>query len=539
MESDTPLIAGFVKCRNELIRSNNLRRVIHNLSEFCDQIFVADDASYDGSKEYIQKHIPEECILLVSPEEQAFEKELEVKQQLLELIHQNGPFHYIYWQDCDEVLDANGTANIRDFCRANLNNQIQAWSFHYTQIWGNSSWARTDDGFDDGNFWKLWKYSPNLRFDIHPGTHHAQFPAQVAEALQSGRSAKAPYEVIHYGNYSENLKFKCIQYYGGLGGVPRHLNFEDATYRPIDKSIYPSGAEFNPLDEPKPEPYTPIFKEKLLKLRDLKNLEKTFCVTISTYNRGHTLKRAIDSVLAQTYQEFIIVVVDDGSTDNTSQIMEKYQELDPRIFYIQFLEHKGGVAVNEIACDVAVNTCEYWTRLGSDDFFEINKLELDFEALQKHDAIMGTFQSYDQISQQFQEKGNTPFPLDKQKECFENQGFLGSWADFAVKTYILKQIKEKHGYYVDSRLINMEDCVLNYRICKISPWVWRGVFREEFIINPSSMEKMMEITQNRDDITPTAYWNKDPNGSSANGPVYAKDRQLTTEIIISEKGITY
>lgn len=539
MPDDDNLICGFLKVRNEKIRSNNIVRALHNLFEYCDNVFAVDDCSYDGTYEYLLSKLPKENIIRVPEIEQNFSSELYWKQKLIELVHQNGPWKFIWWLDADEVLDAKGTANIRDFCRNNLSSNYQAWRFHYTQIWRNSSWARTDDGFDDGRFLKLWKYSPNLRFNITPGTHHAQFPAQVMEALHSGRVGEAPCEVIHYGNYKENLKFKIIQYYGGLGGVSRHLNFENASYRPVDKSIYPSGAEFNPADEPKPEPFTPAYKEKLLKLRDLKNLEKTFCVTISAYNRGHTLERAIESVLKQTYQEFIIVVVDDGSTDNTSQIMEKYQELDPRIFYIRLLEHKGGVAVNEIACDVAVSTCEYWSRLGSDDWFDANKLELDFQALQSHDAIMGTFQSFDQVSGEFQEKGNTPFPLDKQKQCFENQGFLGSWADFAVKTSILKKIKEKHGYYVDSRLINMEDCVLNYRICKISPWVWRGVFRGEFIINPQTMEKMIEITQNPNDITPTAYWNKDPNGSSANGPVYAKDRQLTTEIIVSEKDITY
>ena len=539
MSSEDNLLVGFLKVRNERLRTNNIVRCLHNLSEFCDTIFAVDDASYDGTLEYLQSQLPPENIIIIDPKEQAFEAELEVKQKLLELIHENGPWKYVYWQDADEVLDAKGTANIRDFCRANLNNQIQAWSFHYTQLWKNSSWARTDNQFDDGNFWKLWRYSPDLCFDIHPGTHHAQFPSQVAGALQAGRVAKAPYEVLHYGNYAKNLDFKCIQYYGGLGGVPRHLNFEEASYRAIDKAIYPSGAEHAEYDEPKPEPFSAAYKEKLLNLRDLKNLENTFCVTISAFNRAHTLDKAIVSVLNQTYQEFIIVVVDDGSTDNTKEVMDKWQEFDPRIFYIRNLVHQGGVAANEVACDVAVNTCEFWTRLGSDDWFELNKLELDFKALQKHDAVMGTFQSFDQATKEYQEKGNFPFPLDKQKQCFENQGFIAGWADFAVRTTVLKKIKDKHGCYVDPRLANMEDCVFNYRVCKISPWVWRGEYKGEFIVNPTSMDVMKEITTNHHLVPPTAYWNKDPNGSSANSPVYAKDRMLTTQIILSEKDVTY
>ena len=47
-------------------------------------------------------------------------------------------------------------------------------------------------------------------------------------------------------------------------------------------------------------------------------------VIIPTYNRGWILNEAIDSVLAQDYKEFELIVVDDGSTDNTRAILETY-----------------------------------------------------------------------------------------------------------------------------------------------------------------------------------------------------------------------
>ena len=48
-------------------------------------------------------------------------------------------------------------------------------------------------------------------------------------------------------------------------------------------------------------------------------------VIIPTYNRGWTIKEAVDSVLAQDFIDFELIVVDDGSTDNTSEILHSYQ----------------------------------------------------------------------------------------------------------------------------------------------------------------------------------------------------------------------
>lgn len=533
------LICGFLKVRNEMIRENNIVRCLHNMSEFCSDIYAVDDASYDGTREYLLSQLPADHVILIDPEEQDFAKELEVKQRLIDLIHANGPWKFIYWADADEVLDAEGTANIRDFCRANLQTNMQAWAMHYQQLWVKSRWARTDSEFDDGWFVKLWRYHPELSFEIIPGTHNRQFPVQFDEAFRRGLVERSKWEVLHYGNYGTNLRHKCIQYYGGLGGVDRHLLHNGATYREIPITKFPSGAEYDLDAGDPPTGYSTEHIELIRGLKNLKNLEETFCVTISTYNRGDTLPRAIQSVLNQTYPKFIVVVIDDGSTDNTKEVMREWQDRDPRVFYIQCLQNRGGVAVNEIACDIAINTCEYWVRLGSDDWMAPNKLGADFEVFKMgHKAIYGPFQAHDHVTRQLQEIGNTPYPKDKQQDCFEQSGFIASWADFAVHTSILKKIKAKHGMYVHPQLINMEDCLLNYRICKITPWVWRGVFDHTWVVDPDETT-MHKIVAERDKLTPTAFWNKNPVGASANHQIYAKDRALTTQLILAEKGVSY
>jgi glycosyltransferase involved in cell wall biosynthesis len=65
----------------------------------------------------------------------------------------------------------------------------------------------------------------------------------------------------------------------------------------------------------------------------------TVSVVIPTYNRADVLPRAVDSVLEQTYENFEVIVVDDGSTDNTEDVVKSYA--DNRVCYISFDSNKG------------------------------------------------------------------------------------------------------------------------------------------------------------------------------------------------------
>lgn len=91
-------------------------------------------------------------------------------------------------------------------------------------------------------------------------------------------------------------------------------------------------------------------------------------VIIPTYNRGWILKEAIESVLAQDYKDFELIVVDDGSTDNTSDVLALYGN-DIRVF---FQENKGVSAARNRG--ILESSGKFIAFLDSDDLWLQQKL---------------------------------------------------------------------------------------------------------------------------------------------------------------------
>ncbi len=105
-------------------------------------------------------------------------------------------------------------------------------------------------------------------------------------------------------------------------------------------------------------------------------------VIIPAYNQGHYLREAIQSVLNQTYHDFDILVVDDGSTDNTSEIAHTFD--DPRISYL-YQDNRGLSGARNTG--IRYSSGKYLTFLDSDDLFLPDKLNLLTDELENHPEI--------------------------------------------------------------------------------------------------------------------------------------------------------
>lgn len=103
-------------------------------------------------------------------------------------------------------------------------------------------------------------------------------------------------------------------------------------------------------------------------------------VIIPTFNRAQVMTRAIDSVLAQTYHDFLLHIVDDGSTDDTQAVLNKYKN-HPKVI-IHFQENAGVSAARNLAANQGHGA--WISFLDSDDEWMPNKLEVQMKYLKDH-----------------------------------------------------------------------------------------------------------------------------------------------------------
>ncbi len=101
-------------------------------------------------------------------------------------------------------------------------------------------------------------------------------------------------------------------------------------------------------------------------------------VVIATFNRAHYIREAIDSVLAQTFTDYEIIVVDDGSTDETRKVVQSYGN-KVRYFYRDHTNQSGATNFG-----VSVARGEYVAFLDDDDLWLPKKLEVQMEVLENN-----------------------------------------------------------------------------------------------------------------------------------------------------------
>jgi glycosyltransferase involved in cell wall biosynthesis len=112
----------------------------------------------------------------------------------------------------------------------------------------------------------------------------------------------------------------------------------------------------------------------------------TVSILLPAYNRAKMLRRAIESIFRQSYQDWELIVIDDASKDETPEVLKEYAQKDPRVTFIRNEKDLFTTAcLNE---GLAVAHGEFIARLDDDDYW------LDEDKLKKQVEFLGTHPDY-------------------------------------------------------------------------------------------------------------------------------------------------
>lgn len=112
------------------------------------------------------------------------------------------------------------------------------------------------------------------------------------------------------------------------------------------------------------------------------NASPSVTVLMPVYNAGQYIKEAIDSVLSQTFKDFEFLILNDGSIDNSTEIIQEYK--DERIRYEAF-QHDFLTTLNN---GIELSKGKYIARMDADDIMMPDRLAVQFDFMEKHSDIV-------------------------------------------------------------------------------------------------------------------------------------------------------
>jgi len=180
-------------------------------------------------------------------------------------------------------------------------------------------------------------------------------------------------------------------------------------------------------------------------------------VVLPTYNYARFLPESVGSVLSQTYTHYEVIVVDDGSTDNTKDVLNPFMQ---KIRYIKLEQNKGLPVARNTGIQSARG--KYVAFIDADDLWLPEKLQTDIEYFETHPEVSMVYSKHINID----EKGRVVNGSVKKQlpsgnvftQLFSEQNFV-----IASSVVVRKNVFETTGLF-DEQLFNCQDWDLWLRI---------------------------------------------------------------------------
>jgi glycosyltransferase involved in cell wall biosynthesis len=153
-------------------------------------------------------------------------------------------------------------------------------------------------------------------------------------------------------------------------------------------------------------------------------------VILCTYNRAHLVTRAISSVLTQSYHNWELIIIDDGSADDTGQVVMPVVKSDPRITYVY---HANTGLARSRNIGIALALGEYATFLDSDDEYREHHLSVRIRAMEKKPSpalIYGGIEYVGPVERQYAPDAQRPGKKIHLSKCYASGTFFARTSVF-------------------------------------------------------------------------------------------------------------
>ena len=150
----------------------------------------------------------------------------------------------------------------------------------------------------------------------------------------------------------------------------------------------------------------------------LKNSDGRVAVIIPCYNAQKTVQDTIESVLNQTFSSFVIYVVNDGSTDNTSAVLDRLQQEYPEKIIVINQDNQGQAKARNVGIQESAQ--QYIAFLDSDDIWHPEKLERQVKVLDSDMNVGMCYTSALKIDENSNKIGRIDVNPEYRGKCFKN-----------------------------------------------------------------------------------------------------------------------
>lgn len=227
-------------------------------------------------------------------------------------------------------------------------------------------------------------------------------------------------------------------------------------------------------------------------------------VIVPVYNVEKYLKQCVDSVLNQTYLDYEIILVDDGSKDNSGMLCDEYQKLSNKIKVIH--KENGGLS-SARNCGIRHASGEYLMFLDSDDYWDNNHaLEKVVSSLDDCDFLNFHYKKYFEDTKKYQHVfGNIDISLFNQLDIVEKKNLLiqsNQYITSACNKVVSKNFIDKYELYF-SEGITSEDIDWCARLFLLSNFVEASnddfyVYRqrEQSITHTVKLKNLIDLSNN-------------------------------------------